>query len=449
MAYALFLLYLVVSYIHPAEIIPELAPYRVTFWIGITALAGAIASLLGGSGRLVPSLQLWAVTLLTIVMAASLVVAERWLGAPIAVIQRFGPSLTVFLLAITTVTSFVRLGIAAGCVIALTLALVMQGTVAYHFGFQAQLFLMNRSMPAEDLPEAAIEDQESASIEYTADDLANERRKSPRIQALGFMRDPNDLAVVLIVGLGLVAGAWKPRGRDLLRATAAAALVYGIYLTGSRGGMVALVFVLWRIAAPRFGSIPALVLLLALGTGAMALDFSGRSLSTELDASASERLVAWREGLEMLKLQPLLGVGYGQFLDHHTLTAHNSLVLCVAETGLLGGFLWTGLLVVTLLELRGLKNLGGDHPFDRTAREWATGLQLSLFGFIAAAFFLSRTFVPTLYLIVGLSTALAAIARRAGRPVPLPRLPDLGMLVLVCEALGIGVVYTMVKLYAA
>ncbi len=181
----------------------------------------------------------------------------------------------------------------------------------------------------------------------------------------------------------------------------------------------------------------------------MALDFGGRSLSIQPDESASERVVAWTEGLEMLKAQPILGVGYGQFLDHHTLTAHNSLVLCFAETGLLGCFFWVGLIVVTLLELHGLKNLPGDEPFDDMVRRWAEGLQLSLLGFMTAAFFLSRTFAPTLYLIIGLSAALAAIVRDADRSIPLPALPELGTLVLACELGSIAVVYTIVKLYFA
>jgi O-antigen ligase len=158
-------------------------------------------------------------------------------------------------------------------------------------------------------------------------------------------------------------------------------------------------------------------------------------------------VVAWTEGLEMLKAQPLLGVGYGQFVDHHTLTAHNSLVLCFAETGLLGCFFWVGLFVVTLLELQALKRLPGDKPFDQMVRRWAEGLQLSVIGFLAAAFFLSRTFVPTLYLIVGLAAALAVIVRNAERPIRLPALPALAMLVLACELGGIGVVYAIVKLH--
>jgi len=209
---------------------------------------------------------------------------------------------------------------------------------------------------------------------------------------------------------------------------------------------VALVIVLWRLASSRIGRVPALVLLVALSAGLVALDYGGRQFSIEPDESASGRLIAWSEGLEMLKEKPILGVGYGQFQDYHTLTAHNSLVLCFAETGLVGCFFWVGLIVVTVLELHGLERLAGTEPFDVMARQWAAGLQLSFIGFLTAAFFLSRTFVPTLYLIIGLSAALAAVARRNGRTIPLPALPVLATLVSGCELAGIGFVYAIVKL---
>ena len=72
-----------------------------------------------------------------------------------------------------------------------------------------------------------------------------------------------------------------------------------------------------------------------------------------------------------------------------------------------------------------------------------------LLSVVLAAFFLSRTFAPTLYLIIGLSAALAAIARDADRSIPLPALPELGTLVLACELGSIAVVYTIVKLHFA
>jgi O-antigen ligase len=288
------------------------------------------------------------------------------------------------------------------------------------------------------------------TIGEPADDIVESDEEGPgvpRIRGLGLMHDPNDLAMGMIVAIGLIGGVWRPRPelRSALLIAAAGALVYGIYLTRSRGGAVALVVVLWRFTATRLGRVPALVLLAVLATGALAVDYGGRSIAVQ-DESASERVVAWTEGLEMLKSQPILGVGYGQFLDHHTLTAHNSLVLCFAETGLVGCFFWVALLVVTAIELHGVSRLPGDEPFDHAARQWAEGLQLALIGFLTAAFFLSRTFVPILYLLVGLSAALAAIARNEQRSIPLPALPQLGTLVLACELASIAVVYTIVKL---
>jgi putative inorganic carbon (HCO3(-)) transporter len=459
MAFALFILYLALSYLYPGELLPELAPYRATYWVGMAALAAAIAAHLCRKDGPLTNIQLWLLLLFTAVMGLSLAIAEEWLGAPIAALQRFGPSLTMFVLAMCTVTSLVRLRIAAGCVIALTIALMLQGAAAYHFGFNSRLFLLDRA-PFDVAQGGASEDVEADVMEEQPDpdrmtdeleDFAGEDDWSevPRIRALGFMHDPNDLAVGMIVALGLIGGAWKPRLqlRHLLLAAAAGALVYGVYLTRSRGGAVALVVVLWRLAACHFGRGPALGLLGALGAGLMTLDFGGRSLAGALDESSSARLDAWTEGLEMLKSQPIFGVGYGQFVDHHTLTAHNALVLSFAETGLLGCFLWVGLLVVTMLELHRLKTLPGTGAFEGTTRQWAQALQLSLIGFMAAAFFLSRTFVPTLYLVIGLSVALAAIARSANKSIPLPSLPGLGMLVLACELGSIGIVYAIVKLY--
>jgi hypothetical protein len=125
------------------------------------------------------------------------------------------------------------------------------------------------------------------------------------------------------------------------------------------------------------------------------------------------------------------------------------LVLCFAETGLLGCFFWVGLVLITALELQGLKTMPAGATFDGSARHYAEGLQLALIGFLTAAFFLSRTFVPTLYLIIGLSAALAAMARDEGTTISLPALPELSMWVLACELGGIGVVYAMVKLHVA
>ena len=454
MIFALFLLYLALSYIHPGEIVPALAPYRVAYWIGMAGLTAAAVSLLVRKDGVLANLQLRALLVFALVTAASLMVADRWLGAPALAMQRFGPSIAMFVLAIAGVTSMLRLRVAAICIVVLTMILTVQGAAAYHFGYKTGMFLLDPTARGDGAPDARQDQLDLVPVDQAADAIVaedDEEQDETRIRGLGLMHDPNDLAMGMIVAFGLIAGAWRaaPSLRNAALAAAAGGLVYGIYLTRSRGGAVALVLVSWRFAARRLGRVPALVLLMALGAGLLALDYGGRQFSIEPDESASGRLIAWSEGLEMLKAKPILGVGYGQFQDHHTLTAHNSLVLCFAETGLIGCFFWVGLFVVTLLELRALKRLPGSEPFDDMARQWAEGLQLSLIGFMTAAFFLSRTFVPTLYLIIGLSAALAAIARSKGRSVPLPHLPALATLIVFCELASIGFVYAIVKLHFA
>src|SRR5262245_14673996 len=175
MTFALFLLYVVLLYLHPAQIVPALAPYRVTYWVGMAGLAAAIVSVLGRKDSPVGNLQLWGVIGLTSVMGVSLMIAERWLGAPVLTLQRFGPSLTVFVLAMSSVTSMARLRIAAGCVMVLTTLLVLQGAAAYHFDYNTRLFLLDRETSGEDPPATDADDAEDVdALDQVPDNVGAE-----------------------------------------------------------------------------------------------------------------------------------------------------------------------------------------------------------------------------------------------------------------------------------
>ena len=249
MTFALFILHVVLSYMHPGEIVPALAPYRIAYWVAMAGLAVAIGPLLTRRGGLLANLQLWVLIVFAAVIGLSLMVAERWLGAPVLAMQRFGPSLTIFVLAICSVRSLLKLRIAAGCVIVLTMTLMLQGAAAYHLGYNTQMFLLDRATRSEDPAAATAVDQADPpddSVDEVSDDTDDtndtaeddEGREDPRIRGLGLMNDPNDLAMGMAVALGLIGGAWKARLqlRHLLLAAASGALVYGSYLTRSRGG---------------------------------------------------------------------------------------------------------------------------------------------------------------------------------------------------------------------
>jgi O-antigen ligase len=130
--------------------------------------------------------------------------------------------------------------------------------------------------------------------------------------------------------------------------------------------------------------------------------------------SAAERMEAWSYGLQLLKKSPIWGAGYGSFLESHELTAHNSFVLCFAELGLVGYLLWLSIFVVSLMQLTQVANSSPSGPDGWRVRRWGAAARLSIIGFLAAGFFLSRTFSVMLFTVVGIATAVVSIARPSG-----------------------------------
>jgi hypothetical protein len=444
MIFAIFLVYLAFSYIFPAEIFPALIPYRIPHWIGI---GGLILCALGLVVRREPlhRLQLWFLATFAGMLGVSLMIAERWPGAPIATTTRFAPAFTMFILALFSVTSIRRLKIAVAGMVLCSLFLAAQGIAAYHFGYNADRFLLLPHATNE-APAVADDGQQSATDEELPDD---DTTGATRIRGLGLFHDPNDLALALVIALGLVLAPSTAGGvaRRILVIPVAAVLAYAAFLTFSRGGALALLIVLCHRLSARLGRTKAIAIGAVIALAILAADFGGGRTLVSLDESTSNRVVAWTEGLEMLKSSPLFGVGFGQFLDHHTLTAHNSFVLCFAETGIVGYFFWIGLLVITVFELRALRRPVDGDPVSREIARWADALYFALVGFLVAGFFLSRTFAPVLYLILGLSGALSVVAARSGRQIVVPRPLQLTAVVAACEVFTIAAVYVIVKLH--
>ena len=459
MLFPVLILYIVVSYVYPGQIFPALAPYRITYWTGLTGLGLCVFWVALKRSSALSTLQLWFLACFTVMLALSRIVNEGYLGAVVPTLKAFGPSLAMFILTVCAVDSIRRLRIVAGLVGALSLFLVLQGAAAYHFGYHTEMFLFDPVTRAEYVANANADDSGEA-IESNATEGADAEEDGEvsladtqlRIRGLGLLNDPNDLALGLVLAVPLLTAFWRRNGgfRNFVLVTLPIAiLVYGVYLTHSRGGTVALLLTLAYAMSRRIGRVPAVIAACVLAAVVVAANFAGGRQLTGGDESAQGRVQAWSEGLQMLKAQPVLGVGYGQFLDHHTLTAHNSFVLCFAETGLVGYFFWLGLLVASYLYMRAMRAVPQKEPIDAEIARWSGILQLSLFGFLIAAFFLSRTFVPMLYLLLGLVVALVLIARDAGHTIALPPMPQFGTLLVVSEVLSIASIYLFIKLHIA
>jgi O-antigen ligase len=148
----------------------------------------------------------------------------------------------------------------------------------------------------------------------------------------------------------------------------------------------------------------------------------------ELDAgeeSAHGRVEAWYEGMHMFFDHPLFGVGRGNFTEYNDLTAHNSFVLVLAEAGFVGFMLWLAFVGYSFWMMRVILR----HQPDPTStaeqaaecqddRAMAMTLWLALWGLFAAAFFLSRSYMIVLYLVLAMVTGYYVGARQR-----LPSLP--------------------------
>jgi len=231
-----------------------------------------------------------------------------------------------------------------------------------------------------------------------------------RINWIGIFNDPNDLALLFVMAAGFLLPLVFRRSNFFLKILSAALITwlgYGVYLTNSRGGYLALVatvfFFFVRLTNKVFwGSVLG-------GIGAVAVFVLGPSrlgLISSGESSAYGRLELWYWGLQKMFHNPVFGVGYNMFMEDQSLTAHNSYVLAAAELGFIGLFMWVGLIYISY------KGLSVVYQKSDSLKTLSMGIQSSLVGFCAAAFFLSRTYVILPYLLFALSGAAMNYAKQ-------------------------------------
>jgi len=224
-----------------------------------------------------------------------------------------------------------------------------------------------------------------------------------RSQATGIFSDPNDLAATFVAGLGLCVSrvVQGHRSARILYGLLAGAILYAILLTNSRGGMLALlcvgagccvVFVRRKGVAVILACLVC-VILLVLGSGRMTTFDSDES-------SANSRFWFWSTGIKTFMANPVTGCGYGQFSEvNGGMTAHNSFVLCFAELGLPGYFFWIGCIYYAF---QGRVGRRGKNMEPDPNQHHLLGARLALVGFLTACFWISRTYVPVMYILITL-----------------------------------------------
>jgi putative inorganic carbon (hco3(-)) transporter len=314
---------------------------------------------------------------LLVLMASQIV--NGWAGGALVQLSTFGPAVMAFLVLSHAVTDRKRVLTTMAVIVVCSSLLSIHGI-----------------------------EQVETGVGWSGVGLSQETR----IQYVGIFNDPNDLGLLFIMALPMAMFLASRGGmlglRRLFWWTGSGLLLYGIFLTSSRGALLALIAVLGVWVWRRRGLFMAGI----LGVGALGGIMMLPSRMGDIDAgeeSAAGRVDAWYSGFEMFTAHPLFGIGPGNFADNNfNLTAHNSFVLVLAETGFFGYAIWLAFVcygfMMTSAVLRHRPVLEGEAEIAEwnTERSFALTLLLAQAGFYTATFFLSRSYVILLYLLAAL-----------------------------------------------
>jgi putative inorganic carbon (hco3(-)) transporter len=238
--------------------------------------------------------------------------------------------------------------------------------------------------------------------------------------------DPNDLALVLLFPLSFsIALAWpgNEKFNRILGIAGIATIIPAIVFTQSRGGLLGVLAVLSAYGFRHVKSKLMVVLLVAILAFALysAMGISGRisggDLQDGLDESAQDRLSAWMAGINMALANPLTGVGIANFAPSffsyvedfpgRDMTSHSTWFGVLGETG------WPGLMVFVAMvvacfrsALQSYRRLRASLTSEVITRV-AFALIAALAGFCVAGSFLTQGFNWPIYVLVGLTSALA------------------------------------------
>ena len=233
---------------------------------------------------------------------------------------------------------------------------------------------------------------------------------------IGSTYDPNDLAFIMVSFLPIVFYMMKSEAgaKKLFLLTTAIAMLTTVLYTGSRGGFLGFAVVAVMIMVRERVSMKKALMYLVI-TASFVLAAAPSSFLERLtvkdynyEKGGGGRLDIWGRGFSLMLKHPVLGVGVGGFEIAEGLSrggqgkwssAHNSFVQIGTELGIVGLVIFVRLVASSIV---GMKNLRFSDEADVLPPWMLKGVEISLYGYIAAGFFLSQAYSPVLYLLVGM-----------------------------------------------
>lgn len=244
--------------------------------------------------------------------------------------------------------------------------------------------------------------------------------------------DPNDIAMLFVITLPIVYFFMNTQKglSKLLLFVVLLTILFAFVLTVSRGGFVGLAIVaMLTMLIDKYHSWVSKILIMAVLIFAF-LQFAPDAYWERIESIVNYeedynfideggRITIWQRGMGFIAENPLTGVGFGAFstaMGHaygqgisgftwHT--AHNAFLQIGAEVGIGGLFLFMLLIASSMRMLRKLRSKYNQQTGQPSDYLWlSTALEISLWGYVATAMFLSAAYFPMFYFLIALCCIL-------------------------------------------
>lgn len=315
-------------------------------------------------------------------------IPHGWLGGIPYTLQKFSPPAVLFYLLVLTVNNLARLRLLIWVLILVTTFLAVDAIIQFYTGVS--------------LVGGVALQRHVGEGEFVS-----------QAKGIGIFADPNDLALHVVPMLAFLLPPFYKRsiGKHVFFAVLLLIpLVTGVVYTRSRGGIMAMAFVAWIYLRHRVGIAFSMVgLVLLLGLLAAIPRFGDTSASA---GSAQSRLDHWAYGLELFRANPIWGAGWDMFrADGYRHTAHNSFILVLAETGLVGAMMWVAMFYLAGKHIFRMQRITRGPPW---VEPMSKALEAALGGWMVGAFFLSQSYSFLLYILMGMIVAVVNILAKLG-----------------------------------
>lgn len=242
----------------------------------------------------------------------------------------------------------------------------------------------------------------------------------------GFFENSGELAIQMLIffplsfGMAVFLKKYIGKVKYYFLLTFPLTAVATILGASTRGAQLALIYQLYRAFLKGKLSAGRIVIVLCVGAAvyfAIPQEQKDRFASAGEDKTSQQRLLYWKHGAEMIKENPVLGVGFFNFIPYYEShfpndmlypfaeLPHNIFVQVGTDSGLLGLSVFLMLIYQQFAILRSVRKNADQYQRGAYYLAMSEGISAGLWGFLIAGQFVTVTYYPFFW--IGLAFAVA------------------------------------------